>query len=163
MSAAVTRPSGGNIVKGRKPTASVTISDLTKLQLEWENEAFSLLLAPLCASSTAGTFRCCCRWSVYSKRLLVGLQDANMAAKHTFNCAKDVEVSKGTADSVALWVPDNINQNVTNINIKTKAPQLLWTLVLWVKESWGHCSACSWRDGLGQLRETKQSWNDRKR
>ena len=32
----------------------------------------------------------------------MGLQDANMAAKCTFNRVKDVEASKGVVDSVAL-------------------------------------------------------------
>lgn len=54
-------------------------------------------LGVLCASSSGGTFRCCCRWSAYCKRLLVGSQDANMATKCTFAHVKDVEVSKGTA------------------------------------------------------------------
>ena len=102
-SAALTKSWGGNTWwKGESLWLLQTISDLA-LQSEWENRVFRHRLAALCASSLGGNFRCCCRWSAYSKRLLVGLQDAIMAAKYTFARVKDVEVSKGTALRRLTW------------------------------------------------------------
>ena len=102
-SAALTRSWGGNTWwKGESLWLLQTISDLA-LQSEWENRVFRHLLAALCASSLGDTFRRCCRWSAYSKRLLVGLQDANMAAKCSLARVKDVEVSKGTELRSLTW------------------------------------------------------------